>query len=235
MKAKLCASLSFVYPVFKKNMLEQQYTLKHFISFGLLALAILIASIHPLEYQAYLLHQAGTVLMLIALCSCFKKIGLNFLSFNFYLIFLFIHVIGAHYLYSYVPYNDWIQTIFHFNLDQKMHWTRNMYDRFVHFSYGFLLYPFFKRLFQYNFPQASTKKLSFLVIQFVMASSMFYELIEWWIAIGMSPEAAENYNGQQGDVWDAHKDMFLATIGSLVYAGLDLLPKKNQSNRTYKR
>ena len=53
----------------------------------------------------------------------------------------------------------------------------------------------------------------------VMASSMFYELIEWWIAIGMSPEQAENYNGQQGDIWDAHKDMFLAFIGSVI-AGL---------------
>lgn len=38
-----------------------------------------------------------------------------------------------------------------------------------------------------------------LVIQFVMASSVFYEFIEWLIAMGMSPEAAESYNGQQGE------------------------------------
>ena len=29
------------------------------------------------------------------------------------------------------------------------------------------------------------------------------------------PENAENYNGQQGDIWDAHQDMFLATLGAL--------------------
>lgn len=45
---------------------------------------------------------------------------------------------------------------------------------------------------------------------------MIYELIEWGIAFGLSPEAAENYNGQQGDMWDAHKDMFLASVGGLL-------------------
>ena len=63
--------------------------------------------------------------------------------------------------------------------------------------------------------------LFLLVVQFVMASSVFYELIEWVIAIGLSPEQAENYNGQQGDMWDAHKDMLLATTGAIFYG---LLP-----------
>ena len=51
-----------------------------------------------------------------------------------------------------------------------------------------------------------------------MASSLFYEWIEWWIAIGLSPEEAEKYNGQQGDIWDAHKDMFVATLGAIFSA-----------------
>ena len=38
----------------------------------------------------------------------------------------------------------------------------------------------------------------------------------WGIALALSPEAAEAYNGQQGDVWDAHADMLLATVGSLL-------------------
>ncbi|PVZ88692.1 DUF2238 domain-containing protein [Serratia sp. S1B] len=207
-------------------MFEQKYTFKHAIIFTILAVALIIASIHPLQYPDYLLHQTGTVFMLIALCYCFKKIGLNFLSFSFYTSFLIIHMVGAHYLYSYVPYNDWIKHLLGFDLNASMHWSRNMYDRLVHFAYGFLLYPFFKRLFQATFPQASAYQLCFLVIQLVMASSMLYELIEWWIAIHLSPEAAENYNGQQGDVWDAHKDMLLATIGSVVFAGIDLMLTK---------
>ena len=34
----------------------------------------------------------------------------------------------------------------------------------------------------------------------------------------MSPEQADNYNGQQGDQWDAQKDMLLAMIGSTLMA-----------------
>lgn len=212
-------------------MIEKQFKLKHYIALGLLLIAIVISGIHPLEFEAYLLHQVGTVFMLVLLFIIFKKIGLDFLSFTFYLVFLLIHIIGAHYLYSYVPYNDWIQHIFHFNLDQYMEWSRNMYDRLVHLAYGVLLYPLIYRVFQVWLPTARPFTLFLLMIQFVMASSVFYELIEWAIAIGLSPEEAENYNGQQGDMWDAHKDMLLATIGAIIYglAALIKAPKINNS------
>lgn len=208
-------------------MIEKQFKLKHYIALGLLLVAIVISGIQPLEFEAYLLHQAGTVFMLILLFVIFKKIGLDFLSFTFYLLFLLIHIIGAHYLYSYVPYNDWILQLFHFNLDQYMGWSRNMYDRLVHLAYGVLLYPLIYRVFQVWLPSAKPFSLFLLVVQFVMASSVLYELIEWAIAIGLSPEEAENYNGQQGDMWDAHKDMLLATIGAIFYGLLALmLPSK---------
>jgi putative membrane protein len=41
----------------------------------------------------------------------------------------------------------------------------------------------------------------------------------------MSPEAAEAYNGQQGDPWDAHMDMLLATLGA-VASGLVILARQ---------
>lgn len=198
-------------------MIEKQFKLKHYVALVLIFISILLSSIQPLEFEAYLLHQVGTVFMLVLLFIIFKKIGLDFLSFTLYLLFLLIHIIGAHYLYSYVPYNDWIQQVFHFNLDQYMGWSRNMYDRLVHLAYGVLLYPLIYRVFQVWLPTARPFTLFLLVIQFVMASSVFYELIEWAIAIGLSPEEAENYNGQQGDMWDAHKDMLLATIGAIIY------------------
>jgi len=212
-------------------MIEKQFKLKHYIALGLLLIAIVISAIQPLEFEAYLLHQAGTVFMLILLFVIFKKIGLDFLSFTFYLLFLLIHIIGAHYLYSYVPYNDWIQQVFHFNLDQYMGWSRNMYDRLVHLAYGILLYPLIYRVFQVWLPSAKPFSLFLLVVQFAMASSVLYEFIEWAIAIGLSPEQAENYNGQQGDIWDAHKDMLLATIGAIFYGLLALmLPSKTNNS-----
>lgn len=207
-------------------MIEKQLTLKHYLALALIVLVVAIASIHPLEFESYLLHQAGTIFMLIALLIAFKKIGLNYLSFCLYLAFLFIHIIGAHYLYSYVPYNQWILYFFNFDLNQSMGWSRNMYDRLVHFAYGLLLYPFVYRCFQVWLPNTKPFSLFLLVIQFVMASSVFYELLEWGLSIGLSPEDAENYNGQQGDMWDAHKDMFLATIGAILTGIIQLVKQK---------
>ena len=50
----------------------------------------------------------------------------------------------------------------------------------------------------------------------VMCASLVYEWFEWAIALALSPDAAEAYNGQQGDMWDAHADMLMATLGSLL-------------------
>ncbi len=64
-------------------MIEKQFKLKHYIALGLLLIAIVISAIQPLEFEAYLLHQTGTVFMLILLFAIFKKIGLNFFKFYF--------------------------------------------------------------------------------------------------------------------------------------------------------
>ena len=210
-------------------MIYYKFTSKHWLSLSILAICVIIASIQPLEYPSYMLHQIGTLLMLIALFVCLKKIGLTLSSFVLYLGFLVIHVLGAHYLYSYVPYNEWLIQYFNLDLNQTMGWTRNMYDRLVHFAYGLLLYPFFLRLFQVWLPTLKPYALFLLTVQFVMATSLVYEWIEWLIAIGLSPKEAENYNGQQGDVWDAHKDMLIATFGSIITGIIILMKQKATS------
>lgn len=215
-------------------MIDFKLKLKHILAFALLTLAIVIASIQPLEMEAYILHQIGTAFMLIVLLVFLYKIGLTFRTVCLYLDFLLIHVIGAHYLYSYVPYSEWTQALLGFNLDQSMGWTRNMYDRLVHLAYGLLLYPFFYRIFQIWLPQLKAGTLFLLVVQFVMATSLFYEWIEWLIAIGLSPEEAENYNGQQGDIWDAHKDMLLATLGAMITGGICLMTSNLLNNAKQK-
>ncbi|WP_313032950.1 DUF2238 domain-containing protein [Acinetobacter sp.] len=208
-------------------MIEHQLSIKHWLALAVITVAIIIASIHPLEFEAYLLHQAGTVFLLAVLLFTQKKIGLTYFSFVLYLLFLLIHILGAHYLYSYVPYNEWLIQLFSFDLNQSMDWSRNMYDRLVHLACGLLLYPAILRLFQVWLPGAKPFALFLLVVQFIMATSLIYEWIEWWIALGLSPEEAENYNGQQGDIWDAHMDMLLATLGATGSGLLDLYYRKN--------
>lgn len=189
----------------------------HLICLMLVMAMMLLGSWQSLHFPSYLLHQVGTVIMLITLLYYHWRIDLSKWAFSFYTLgFLALHIFAAHYLYSYVPYNEWLISHFHFDLNAFFGWQRNMFDRLIHFCYGLLLYPFFFAVTRFYFSELKPSKLHFLVILWVMASSMLYELIEWWIALALSPEQAENYNGQQGDMWDAHKDMFLASVGSIL-------------------
>ena len=53
------------------------YQLKkpHWIALIVLAVAIAFASIHPLELSSYILHQVGTVFMLVTLIICLYSVG----------------------------------------------------------------------------------------------------------------------------------------------------------------
>jgi putative membrane protein len=184
----------------------------------LLIVFILFAAatcIHPPYPEQLPLQHIPTVLMLIALIASKKLRSLSKASFTLIIAYLVLHSIGARYIYSYVPYDSWTKSLFGFNLNNLFGLTRNGYDRLVHFSFGLLfLYPVRELLLRYT--KASETLANYISLEFIMASSMLYELFEWLIAIVLSPENAEAYNGQQGDMWDSQKDMTCATIGALV-------------------
>jgi len=96
-----------------------------------------------------------------------------------------------------------------------------MYDRLVHFAYGLLLaYPvreIFLRI-------ADVRGFwgYFLPLDLTMSTSMIYELIEWGAAMAFGSELGQAYLGTQGDVWDSHKDMALASRGALCAVAVTL-------------
>jgi putative membrane protein len=45
---------------------------------------------------------------------------------------------------------------------------------------------------------------------------MIYELLEWAVAAVFGGDVGPAYLGTQGDVWDAHKDMALASLGAMI-------------------
>jgi putative membrane protein len=49
-----------------------------------------------------------------------------------------------------------------------------------------------------------------------MSTSMLYELAEWGTSLVFGGELGQAYLGTQGDEWDAHKDMALASLGALI-------------------
>jgi putative membrane protein len=56
----------------------------------------------------------------------------------------------------------------------------------------------------------------FLPLDLTMSTSMLFELIEWAVVEVVADDLGAAYLGTQGDVWDAHKDMALASLGALI-------------------
>ncbi len=137
----------------------------------------------------------------------YKKHQFSDLSYLLFAVYLAGHVYGSMYSYSENPFGYWLQDV----LDTE----RNHYDRIVHFSFGFLLaYPM-RELFisWYRFPSWVGWALP---IEITLSVSGLYELVEWAVADVFFPAQGEAYLGSQGDIWDAQKDMFLATLGAIL-------------------
>lgn len=167
---------------------------------------------HPVE-QA--MHHSLTVLGLAALLLVHRRRPLPYSSFLLIVIFLVLHTVAARWIYSNVPYDDWTQQLFGARLSEEFGWRRNNFDRLVHLSYGLCFGPvLFHRLRATG--RRGIRRAAVLAVDVVLSTSALYELFEWVIAMTLAPGAAEAYNGQQGDMWDAHKDMALATGGAVV-------------------
>jgi putative membrane protein len=179
-----------------------------------------IWAIRPSHPADFLLEHLLTVAFVAVLWWSYRRFRLSNISYTLMFLFMCLHVVGAHYTYSEVPYIDWGRSLTAVfgggpsDADEVVA-TRNHYDRFVHFTFGLLMaYPvreIFVRL-------ARVKGFwgYYLPLDVTMSLSMIYELLEWGIAVVVAGEVGQSYLGTQGDVWDAHKDMALATIGACV-------------------
>ncbi|WP_425533040.1 DUF2238 domain-containing protein [Stenotrophomonas rhizophila] len=180
-------------------------------------LAVFAASwIQPLWPLEQTLHSSLTVVGLVALWWVDRRWGLGNGAFAAICGFIAIHCIAARWLYSNVPYDAWLQAALHWSPNATFGWQRNHFDRLIHFLYGVCFTPALLQLARHAWPALRIGQAFTLAVMVVMCSSLAYEWLEWGIALLLSPEAAEAYNGQQGDMWDAHADMLLATLGSLL-------------------
>jgi putative membrane protein len=130
-------------------------------------------------------------------------------------IFFTLHIIGAHYTYSEVPYDQWLKALLGFSVNEALGFSRNHYDRFVHLVYGLLIALPSMELLQKRAPSKGLW-IWLLPILFVSSHSVIYEMVEWAAAGIFGGDLGAAYLGTQGDVWDAQKDMFLASLGAVV-------------------
>jgi putative membrane protein len=175
----------------------------------------LVSCIRP-PHPEYLLMQHGpTLVAVIVLVVVQNRLHVSRVSYTLLLVFLGFHCVGARYLYSFVPYDDWFEPLLGLRITDFFGFRRNHYDRLVHFLFGQLVVVpscrFSHRILRLNGWWSAA--VAFAII---MAGSAVYEVLEWLISVTQSEITAESYNGQQGDVWDPQWDMALAGLGSLI-------------------
>jgi putative membrane protein len=183
------------------------------VLFGLLVAVTWLVPPWPVE-QA--MHSSLTLVALVALWVAHRRFDLPLRTWVWALVFLGLHTVAARWIYSFVPYDDWTDALLGVRLSELFGWERNHFDRLVHFAYGLCL--------------TMMLRLGALrSAELVLATSALYELFEWGVAVTLAPEMAEAYNGQQGDVWDAHKDTVLALLGALVASALLARTRKRET------
>lgn len=182
---------------------------------GLFALLWIALAIAPWHRSDWVLENVLVGIFVAALALGRKRFPLSPASYTLIFLFLCLHEVGAHYTYSEVPYDRWFASFTGTTLNSVLGWERNNFDRVVHLSYGLLLaYPvreLFLRLTAFRGFWSY-----FLPLDLTMSTSMIYELVEWGAAVAFGGDLGEAYLGTQGDVWDAHKDMALATLGAVI-------------------
>ncbi len=174
-----------------------------------------IWAIEPKHPDDWMLENILVVCALVFLVPGYRRLRLSRVSYTLIFIFLCLHAVGAHYTYSEVPYDEWWRNLTGHTFNSLFGWERNHFDRLVHFAYGLLLaYPMremFMRI-------ADVRGFwgYFLPLDLTMSTSMLYELVEWGVADVVGGDLGMAYLGSQGDVWDAHRDMGLASLGALI-------------------
>ena len=183
-----------------------------------LAVAFLIwwiaLAIDPLYRKDWALENTLVGAFVLAGAVLNRRFLLSRVSYTLIFVFLCLHEIGAHYTYAEVPYDAWFSALTGRTFNSLMGWERNNFDRVIHFSYGLLLaYPVREVFIRV----ANVRGFwgYFLPMDLTMSTSMIFELFEWAAAVFFGGDLGAAYLGTQGDVWDAHKDMALASLGAL--------------------
>jgi putative membrane protein len=181
----------------------------------LFAIEWVLLAINPYDRADWALENALVAVFVLVLIATHRVFPLSRVSCTLIFLFLLLHEIGAHYTYAKVPYDETFSFLFGFSLNEALGFGRNHFDRAIHFAYGLLLaYPV-----REVFIRIATVRGFwgyFLPLDITMSTSMLFELFEWGAAEFFGGDLGMAYLGTQGDVWDAHKDMALASLGALI-------------------
>ncbi len=161
----------------------------------------------PSDTFTWFLEVVPALIGAVVLAVTYPRFKLTRLAYFLLWLHALILIFGGAYTYALNPAFEWIKETFDL--------SRNYYDRLGHFAQGFIPAIIAREVLLRTSPLNRGKWLFFIVTSICLAISAVYEFVEWWVAIGTG-EAAEDFLGTQGDIWDTQWDMFLCTCGAIV-------------------
>lgn len=182
---------------------------------GLFAAIWIALAISPWYRQDWALENVLVLVAVPALAWGWQRMPLTRLSYTCLFLFGVLHEIGAHYTYAEVPYDAYFRSLAGFSPDAVLGLQRNSFDRLVHLLYGLLVTPACIELLDRVAPPRGIWRY-LLPVSFIMSHSLLFEMFEWLAASVFGGDLGQAYLGTQGDVWDAQKDMLMATLGSAI-------------------
>lgn len=191
--------------------LVENYSIDRHPRFVLTLLVVVAAvfvwsGIGPYDRFTWFLETVPAIVAFLVLAATYRRFPLTWLAYVCIALHAIILCVGGKYTYALVPLGEWVK--------DALHLSRNHYDRVGHIAQGFFPAIVGRELLLRTSPLVRGKWLSFIVVAVCLGISAFYELIEWWVAVGTG-EAADAFLGTQGDVWDSQWDMFLAMCGAI--------------------
>ncbi|MEH6592627.1 MAG: DUF2238 domain-containing protein [Halioglobus sp.] len=177
------------------------------------------SGIDPKDQFTWFLEVAPAMMGGTVLAATYNSFRLTPVLYVFILLHCIVLMVGGHFTYAEVPLFEGL-----FGAE------RNNYDKVGHFFQGFVPALLAREILIRKQVVNGSIWRTFIIISICLGFSAFYELIEWWVALGTG-ENAEAFLGTQGYVWDTQSDMGLALLGAccslLLLSGLHDKQLKN--------
>ncbi len=169
----------------------------------------IILAVSPKYRSVWIDENILTVLFVVLLVVSYKWFKFSNFSYGLLFVFMILHAIGGHYSYNDNPLFDFLQNMFEMR--------RNHYDRIVHFLFGIMFFLPIYEVVTRMFKVPKGWRGFFIAFFVVVALKGGFEVIEYaYVWVKSDPLTVSNYLGEQGDSWDAHKDVGLGIIGAMI-------------------
>lgn len=169
--------------------------------------AYIWSAIQPRDYYLWFMESLPGVIGFVLLAITYKRFKFSELAYWLMLAWAIILFVGAHYMYTHMPFFDYIRDAFGHE--------RNNFDKFAHIVQGVVPAVIFRE-FLIRFEVLKNEKWMFIiVVSGCLAFSALYEIVEWLTTFAPSEKSFELL-GMQGYMWDSQTDMLYALLGAII-------------------